>query len=134
GSQTSWFGNEEWPRHAPGLKTIADATSLRAEILHEFEEAELASAVAGAPPHGPTFAIIGAGPTGVEMAGAIAELAHDTLRRDFRSIDPTTARVFLIEAGPHVLPTYPESLGRKAHRALEKLGVNVLVRTRVVDV
>jgi len=108
GAENQWFGHHEWSKAAPGLKSIADATAIRARILRAFEQAELD------PEHARdwlTFAVIGAGPTGVEMAGAIAELARDTLRHDFRTIDPASARIVLIEGAGQVLPPYPARLG-----------------------
>ncbi len=134
GSRNHWFGHDDWAEHAPGLKHVAEATRLRGHILHMFEEAELQPHRLLGEPGRLTFAIVGAGPTGVEMAGAISELARDTLKRDFRSIDPASARVVLIEAAGQVLPPYPASLGRKAQRELEAHGVEVRLNTRVTDV
>src|SRR5690606_34628124 len=109
---------DEWAKDAPGLKTIPDATEIRARILRAFEQAELIGTrdTVGVVSlrRWLTFVIIGAGPTGVELAGAIAELARDTLRHDFRSIDTSEARIVLIEGAPQVLPVYPENLARKA--------------------
>jgi NADH dehydrogenase len=124
GARHAYFGHDEWAAHAPGLKTLEDATNIRGKILLAFEMAECEpdpvrrAALL-------TFVIIGAGPTGVELAGTIAELAHQNLRSDFRNFDTRTARVVLIEAGPRVLPSFIESLSAYAHRALEKLGVEV---------
>ncbi|MEX1021594.1 MAG: NAD(P)/FAD-dependent oxidoreductase, partial [Dehalococcoidia bacterium] len=136
GAANQWFGHDEWARDAPGLKSIADATGIRARILRAFEQAELIEA--GPAPRDPeatrrwlTFAVIGGGPTGVEMAGAIAELARDTLRHDFRAVDTADTRIVLIEGAPHVLPVYPEHLAAKAQRELERLGVTVRTSTFV---
>lgn len=120
GAMHHYFGHEEWETAAPGLKTLKDATGIRASILEAFELAERTNSAANL-----TFVVVGGGPTGAEMAGTIAEMAHDTLRRDFRSIDPTAARVILVEAGPEVLPTYSGALPAKAAKQLEDLGVEV---------
>lgn len=133
GARHSYFNHPEWEEFAPGLKTLGDATHVRSQILKAFEQAEMAedmSLRAGFL----TFVIVGGGPTGVEMAGAIAELAHRALGRDFRRIDPTSTRVLLVEAGPRVLASFPESLSAKAAKALEKLGVDVRVGARVTEV
>ncbi|MEM9609311.1 MAG: NAD(P)/FAD-dependent oxidoreductase [Actinomycetota bacterium] len=130
GATHSYFGNDDWEQHAPGLKTIEDAIEIRRRVLQAFERAERTDdpeerrALL-------TFAVIGAGPTGVEMAGAISEIALRTLSRDFRRIDPTTARVVLVEAADRVLPVYPEGLSTKALRQLRALGVEVQTSTRV---
>ncbi|HLT91090.1 MAG TPA: NAD(P)/FAD-dependent oxidoreductase [Woeseiaceae bacterium] len=126
GATHSWFGNEAWAPYAPGLKTIRDATAIRHRILCAFERAEAEDDPA-AIERLRTFVIVGGGPTGVEMAGAVAELALKSLPADFRRIDTRKARVLLIEAGPRVLPTFPEPLSRYAQRALEALGVEVRV-------
>ena len=124
GARHAYFGHDEWEPFAPGLKTLEDATTVRRRVLLAFELAELETdpqrraALL-------TFVIIGAGPTGVELAGTIAELARSTLRPDFRNIDTRTARVVLVEAGPRVLPGFDESLSAYAQRALERLGVEV---------
>jgi NADH dehydrogenase len=130
GATHTYFGHDDWARHAPGLKSIDDATHIRRHILSAFEKAEIATT----PDEKRaclTFAVIGAGPTGVEMAGAIAELARHTLRDDFKHIDPTSARVLLIEAGPRILSAFPETLSAKAHRALEKIGVEIRINQSV---
>ncbi|HET8750925.1 MAG TPA: NAD(P)/FAD-dependent oxidoreductase [Gaiellaceae bacterium] len=133
GSRYSYFGHEQWQEHAPELKSLAGALDIRSRILGAFEAAE-----AEPDPERRrswlTFVVVGAGPTGVEMAGQIAEVAHDTMRRDFRNADPKTARVLLVEASDRVLPAFPESLSHKAARALERLGVTPLVEHTVVDV
>ncbi|HEX5159380.1 MAG TPA: NAD(P)/FAD-dependent oxidoreductase [Ktedonobacterales bacterium] len=135
GAGESYFGRDDWATHAPSLKTIPDATALRRRVLLAFEEAEL---MAASDPERVrsllTFVIVGGGPTGVELAGAIAELAHRTLRGDFRHIDVTSARIVLIEALPRLLNTFPESLSEKATRKLEKLGVEVRTGGRVEEV
>jgi NADH:ubiquinone reductase (H+-translocating) len=130
GARHAYFGHDEWGEVAPGLKKIDDATAIRHRILVAFEKAETS--------HDPeerrrllTFVIVGGGPTGVEMAGAIAELAKKTLAKDFRTIDPASARAILVEGGPRLLLTFPEALSAKARRSLEKLGVEVLTNTPV---
>ena len=130
GSQYTYFGHNDWPRLAPGLKSIDDATLIRRRVLLAFEEAETIS--------DPvtrqrllTFVLVGAGPTGVEMAGALAELAHSTLSRDFRHINPRTAHILLVEAGPRVLSGFPEKLAAFARRSLERMGVEVLLDTTI---
>jgi NADH dehydrogenase len=127
------FGHDEWATHAPGLKSIDDATEIRRRILIAFEAAER-EAVHARRVEWMTFAIVGAGPTGVELAGAIAEIARDTLRRDFRSIDPADARIVLVEALDRVLPTYPPDRSASAERQLRRLGVTVATRTKVVGI
>jgi NADH dehydrogenase len=126
GSSHQYFGHDEWERFAPGLKTIEDATSMRHRILLAFEaaERELDSKKRLA---WLTFVIVGAGPTGVELAGALAEIANDTLRSDFRSIDPSSARIILVEATGAILPSYSQKLSAAAHRMLLRL--HVAVRT-----
>ena len=135
GAGESYFGRDDWAAFAPSLKTIPDATALRRRVLLAFEEAEL---LATSDPERVrsllTFVIVGGGPTGVELAGAIAELAHRTLRGDFRHIDVTSARIVLVEALPRLLNTFPESLSEKATRKLEKLGVEVRTGGRVEEV
>lgn len=124
GARHAYFGHDEWEPHAPGLKQIEDATSIRHRVLLAFERAEMAT--------DPveqerllTFIVVGAGPTGVEMAGALAELAHRALARDFRRINPRRARILLVEAGPRVLAAFPDELSQYSGRILEKLGVEV---------
>ena len=130
GARHSYFGHEDWEPHAPGLKRIVDATEIRKRVLMAFERAEVAEDPE-AQARELTFVIVGAGPTGVEMAGAISELARRSLARDFRNIDPTQTRVILIEAGSRVLATMPESLSDKACKSLEQLGVEVQLNTMV---
>ena len=117
GATHAYFGHDDWAPFAPGLKTIEDALEIRRRALFAFEQAER-EADAEARRQWLTFAVIGGGPTGVEMAGAFAEIARHSLVRDFRRIDPRTARVVLIEAGPRVLHSYPEDLSRKAQAQL----------------
>jgi NADH dehydrogenase len=130
GMETNYFGREDARRVAPGLKSMIDALEVRRRVLLAFETAERET--------DPSrrrellnFAVIGGGPTGVELAGALAELAHTVLARDFRSIDPTSAEIHLIEAGPRLLPTFDERLSKRAEDGLRALGVKVLTRTRV---
>jgi len=133
GAHHSYFGHDDWARFAPGLKSIDDATEIRRRILIAFEAAER-EAVEARRIEWMTFVVVGGGPTGVELAGALGEIANDTLRRDFRSINPAEARILLVEAMERVLPTYPEDRSRSAQRQLEKLGVTVRLRTRVVGI
>jgi len=124
GSRHAYFGRDDWEGVAPGLKNIDDATAIRRRILSAFEEAEQ-SDDPDARRRLLTFVVIGAGPTGVEMAGAIAELAHIALRRDFRVINPSEARIVLVEAGSRVLASFPPALSEAAQRSLERLHVEV---------
>ncbi|RFU18867.1 NAD(P)/FAD-dependent oxidoreductase [Geodermatophilus marinus] len=133
GAGQSYFGNDRFAEFAPGMKSIDDALELRGRIFGAFELAELATDPAEID-RLLTFVVIGAGPTGVEMAGQIAELAHRTLRRDFRSIDPTQARIVLLDAAPVVLPTFGEKLGDRARRHLNRIGVEVQLGAMVTDV
>jgi NADH dehydrogenase len=130
GATHSYFGHPEWSQVAPGLKTIADARFIRSEILRCFEHAEITEDAAERE-RLMTFAIVGGGATGVEMAGAIAELARYTLAKDFRNIRPERANVLLIEAGNRLLTAFPESLSRYARQRLQKLGVTVLLNSPV---
>jgi NADH:ubiquinone reductase (H+-translocating) len=124
GSQTSYFGHNEWQEWAPGLKSIEEATTIRHKILYAFEVAE--RILDPAQRHAwLTFVIVGAGPTGVELAGAIAEIARQTLRNDFRSIRPEEAEIILLDGAPRVLMPFPEDLAEKANRSLGRLGVRV---------
>jgi NADH dehydrogenase len=133
GSEYSYFGRDDWKRFAPGLKTIEDARSIRSRLLRNFEEAEAEDdpvrqrALM-------TVLVIGGGPTGVELAGAVAELARWTLAGDFRHIDPSSARIILVEAGPRVLGQFPEKLAEYALRELEGLGVTVWTGRKVEDI
>lgn len=132
GVQPGYFGNDHWKADAPGLKTIEDATEIRRRVFSAFEAAE----------HEPdearrralmTFVVVGSGPTGVELAGAIAELARKTLRKDFRNINPPDARIRIVDGMDRVLPGFPGDLSERAQRSLQRLGVTVQMRTRVVD-
>ncbi len=131
GATHSYFGHDDWAKFAPGLKRIEDATRIRRSILLAFERAELAGNDAERQ-RLLTFVIVGGGATGVEMAGAIAEIARETLANDFRRIDPRNSRIILLEAGPRVIPTLPEDLSRYAERALTRMGVDVRTSTRVI--
>jgi NADH dehydrogenase len=133
GSTHSYFGHEEWESFAPGLKTIEDATEIRRRVLTAFEEAERVSDVNDRS-RWLTFVVVGGGPTGVELAGAIGEMSRFTLARDFRSINARSARVILIEAGPRILPTFSETQAHRATQDLEKLGVQVWTNRKVTSV
>ena len=132
GAMHSYFGHQNWSAFARGLKSIEDATRIRRSILSAFEEAELARDDAERK-RLLTFVIIGGGPTGVEMAGAIAEIARQTLARDFRRIDPRTAKIVLIEAGPRILPTFSEQHSRYACDTLTSMGVEVITSSPVLQ-
>ena len=132
GARHTYFGHDEWEQFAPGLKTLEDATTLRRHILIAFERAERESDPRRRAAR-LTFAIIGAGPTGVELAGTIAELAHHTLIGDFRNIDTRKARVLLIEAGPRVLAGFPDELSAYAQASLERIGVEVVLGEAVTE-
>jgi NADH dehydrogenase len=133
GSSNFYFGHDEWEPYAPGLKRIIDATEIRKRILVAFERAETADDPAEQRRQ-LNFIIVGGGPTGVELAGALAELAHVALAKDFRRIDPTSAHIMLVEAGDRVLPALAPELSAYAHRALERLGVEVMLRQPVSDI
>jgi len=133
GAHTSYFGHDEWEMHAPGLKHIEDALEIRRRVLLAFERAER-EPDARARRKLLTFAVIGGGPTGVELAGAIAELSHFVLARDFRSVDPREAKVILVEAGERILPSFSPSLGQSAVEQLQELGAEVRTRVRVVGI
>jgi len=133
GATHAYFGNDQWAAHAPGLKTLDDALHIRRRLLCAFERAEATDdpAERDAWLH---FAIVGGGPTGVELAGTLAEIARHTLRSEFRRIDPTRARVRLIEAAPRILGSFPESLSASAQRQLQRLGVEVVTNTAVASI
>lgn len=133
GARHSYFGRPEWEKRAPGLKTIADALKIRRRIFAAFEEAELAQNEAKRQA-ALTFVIVGAGPTGVEMAGAMAEIAFKALQRDFRHFDPADARLIVVDALDRVLPTFHPEISQKAHRILEKLRIEVRLNTMVKEV
>ena len=133
GARHSYFGRDDWEQFAPGLKSLEDATELRKRILLAFERAELEED-AEAQQRLLTFVVIGAGPTGVEMAGSIAELAHRALASDFRAIDPHAARVVLVEAGARALATFPEALSAYTAKELKKLEVELMANTKVVGI
>lgn len=129
GAQHSYFGRDDWAAFAPGLKTVEDGTAIRRRLLLAFEEAE--SATMEERRAWLTFVIVGGGPTGVEMAGAIAELARHGLDQEFREIDPASAHVMLVQSGPRLLPAFPEALSEDAAQALRRLGVDVVLDSRV---
>jgi putative oxidoreductase len=130
GAAHSYFGRDEWEPYAPGLKRVEDATEVRRRLLLAFERAE-ATEDPQERERLLTFMVVGGGPTGVELAGAIAELAHFGMEKEFRGFDPAAARVVLVQAGPRLLPTFPERLSEKARTALERLGVEVRTNSRV---
>jgi NADH:ubiquinone reductase (H+-translocating) len=132
GAHFSYFGHDDWARHAQGLKSIDDALEIRRRILIAFEAAEREADPARREAW-MTFVVVGGGPTGVELAGALGEIANDTLKRDFRSIDPSHTRIILVEAMDRILPPYPPDRSVSAKRQLERLGVDVRTSTKVVD-
>jgi NADH dehydrogenase len=134
GAGQSYFGNDRFAEFAPGMKSIDDALELRGRIFGAFEMAELGASRGDDVDHLLTFVVVGAGPTGVEMAGQIAELAHRTLRRDFRAINTRRARIVLVDAAGQVLPPFGAKLGAKSKVELEKLGVEVMLGAMVTDV
>jgi NADH:ubiquinone reductase (H+-translocating) len=133
GATHSYFGNESWERNAPGLKTIDDAMEIRRRIMLAFEYAERKTWATGET-EPVNFVVIGGGPTGVELAGAIRDISTFILKHDFRSIDPAACKVLLLEGSPRILANYPEELSRKAEEQLGKLGVEVHTKTRVTQV
>lgn len=133
GSSHSYFGHDDWAASAPSLKTLEDALEIRRRVLLAFEQAERETDPARQQEL-LTFVLIGGGPTGVELAGTLAEISRQTLRHEFRTIDPAQARVVLVEAGPTILPAFPESLRKAARRSLERLRVDVREGTRVTGV
>jgi len=133
GSVTDYFGHPEWANYAPGLKTVEDALSVRRRVILGFERAENEADSEGRRAH-LTFVIVGAGATGVELAGAIGEMKNYTLRHEFRAIDPADARILLVDAGERILPSFSEALSNRARRDLERLGVEIRTRTLVADI
>jgi NADH:ubiquinone reductase (H+-translocating) len=133
GSQTSYYGNDAWRNTAPSLKSVEEATAIRHKILLAFECAERATQPEEVRAW-LTFVIVGAGATGLELAGALAEIANETLRHDFRRINPSEARILLIEGGPRILPTFPEDLSARAEKLVSRLGVEVLKGVRVTQI
>lgn len=133
GAQYNYFGNEDWENHAPGLKSIGDALQIRERILLSLEKAEQLEDPKLREPY-LTYVIIGGGPTGVEMAGAIGEIAKRSMMRDYNTFSKNETRIFLVEAGPRILNGYPESLAERARETLEDMGVRVLVDTPVTDI
>lgn len=134
GAGQSYFGNDHFAEFAPGMKSIDDALELRGRIFGAFEMAEIGATRGDNVDHLLTFVVVGAGPTGVEMAGQIAELAHRTLKRDFRAINTRTARIILVDAAPQVLPPFGAKLGAWTAKELEELGVEVMLGAMVTDV
>lgn len=133
GARHHYFGHDkDWEQRAPGLKTLEDATEIRRRILSAFERAE--QRAADDPQQPLTFVVVGGGPTGVEMAGAVGELARHTLRGEFRKTNPASARVILVEGQPHILAQYPEKLAAKATAALQRLGIEVRTQSTVTEV
>jgi NADH:quinone reductase (non-electrogenic) len=133
GASHSYFGHDDWEVFAPGLKTLEDALEIRRRVLLAYEAAE--RELDGAEQRALlTFVVIGGGPTGVELAGALGEISRQTIARDFRLIDPTQARIILLEGGPRILPTFPESLSRSAEHALRRIGVEVRTHAIVTRV
>jgi len=133
GTQSSYYGHDDWREWAPSLKSVEDATAIRHKILYAFERAERAATEEEARAW-LTFVIVGAGATGLELGGALAEIANETLKNDFRRINPREAKILLLEGGPRVLPSFPEDLSAKAERLVEKLGVLVLKNVMVTEV
>ncbi len=133
GAQYNYFGHEEWAEFAPGMKSVSDALKVREQLLMSMEEAEQLKD-SNKRKSLLTYVIIGGGPTGVEMAGAIAEIAGNGMKHGYHSIKPEDARIYLIEAGPRILNAFPESLGEKAKKMLEKMGVKVLLNTPVINI
>jgi NADH dehydrogenase len=133
GARHTYFGHDDWEEHAPGLKSLEEATEIRRRVLLAYEHAEMESD-AGRQKSLLTFVVVGGGPTGVELAGALGEMSRFTLARDFRNIDPALARVILVEAGPRILPSFSEPQARRAMRDLEGLGVQVWTASPVSGV
>jgi len=138
GARHSYFGHAEWEKNAPGLKSLSDALTIRQKILATFEKAETLLTIGKEDDTELkkllTFVIVGGGPTGVELAGSIAEIAHHTLKKEFRGINPDTTRVILVEGGEHLLMAFPGSLGESAARSLKNLGVEVRTKSTVKSI
>jgi NADH dehydrogenase len=134
GATHAYFGHTEWEVYAPGLKTVEDAVEIRGRVLQAFETAEREAFVSGRQDVPLNFVVIGAGPTGVELAGAIADISRRYMEHDFRTIDPRQARIILLEGGPRVLPAYPEDLSASAQRQLTAMGVEVRTSAMVTNV
>ncbi|MGE3319632.1 MAG: NAD(P)/FAD-dependent oxidoreductase [Candidatus Berkiella sp.] len=132
GARHAYFGHDDWETYAPGLKTLSDALHIRERVLTSFELAERNEQAFTEDLM--SFVVIGGGPTGVEMAGAIAEIAHQSLKKNFKHIDPSHTKIYLVEGGKQLLSPYPEYLAKKAQIALEKMGVTVMLNTRVTDI
>jgi NADH dehydrogenase len=133
GSQTSYYGNDQWRENAPSLKSVEEATRMRHKLLYAFERAER-SETAAEERAWLTFVIVGAGATGLELAGALAEIAHHTLKHEFRRIHPQEARIILMEGGPRVLSPYPEDLSAKAEKLVKDLGVEIMLSAFVTNI
>src|SRR5213594_3413031 len=133
GSQTSYYGNDSWREWAPSLKSVEEATAIRHKILYAFERAERSSSDEEARAW-LTFVIVGAGATGMELAGALAEISQETLRHDFRKINPSEARIILMEGAPRVLGAFPEDLSAKAEKLVTRLGVEVVKGVMVTNI
>jgi NADH:ubiquinone reductase (H+-translocating) len=133
GSQTSYYGNDAWREAAPSLKSVEEATAIRHKILLAFECAERAESPEDVRAW-LTFVIVGAGATGLELAGALAEIANETLKHDFRNINPSEARILLVEGGPRILPAFPEDLSAKAEKLVSRLGVEILKGVKVTRI
>jgi len=133
GSQTSYYGNDAWREAAPSLKSVEEATAIRHKILLAFECAERAKTPEDVRAW-LTFVIVGAGATGLELAGALAEIANETLKHDFRNINPSEARILLVEGGPRILPAFPEDLSAKAEKLVSRLGVEILKGLKVTRI
>lgn len=133
GARHSYFGHDDWETFAPGLKTLSDAIHIREKILLSFEKAERCDSISEAKKY-LNFVIVGGGPTGVEMAGAIAEIAYETMLKNFRRIDTSKTKIYLVEGSSHILPVYPENLSNKARSYLEHFGVQVITGKRVTNV
>lgn len=133
GARHSYFGKDEWEKFAPGLKTLSDALKIRERILLSFEKAERSDSISEAKKY-LNFVIIGGGPTGVELAGSIAEIAYETMLKNFRRIDTKKTKIYLVEGSPHILPVYPSKLSDKARMYLERFGVKVITGKKVSNV